>query len=113
MRLFACPTQNHHAIWKQNMLEFLALYPVVFFYDVLVNEPFIKGHIPFWLNLFLSCTISVTLLGSILVPILIKLFHWWLDSDTLYKTFLGTVLVLVCYCCAMYLVSQNIALKMT
>lgn len=68
------------AVWKQNMLVLLMLYPVVFLFGTLVQKPVLmdRGGLPFWLALFVGNVVSVTLLNW-LVPFTSRRFEWWLQ----------------------------------
>jgi antibiotic biosynthesis monooxygenase (ABM) superfamily enzyme len=66
--------------WKQNMLVLLMLYPMVFLFGLLVQEPLLMQNIglPFWLALFLGNVVSVLFL-TFLVPWVGTRFGWWLQ----------------------------------
>jgi antibiotic biosynthesis monooxygenase (ABM) superfamily enzyme len=68
------------AVWKQNMIVLLLLYPVVFLFGLWVQTPLLIGRIglPFWLALFIGNVISVVLLNW-LVPWTSRGFGWWLS----------------------------------
>jgi uncharacterized protein len=67
------------AVWKQNMLVLLMLYPVVFLFGGLVQKPVLidRAGLPFWLALFVGNVVSVILLNW-LVPFTSRRFDWWL-----------------------------------
>ena len=67
------------AAWKQNMLVLLALYPVVFLFGLLVQNPLLMDRLglPFWLALFVGNVASVLILSK-LVPLVSGAFGWWL-----------------------------------
>jgi antibiotic biosynthesis monooxygenase (ABM) superfamily enzyme len=68
------------AVWKQNMIVLLMLYPVVFLFGLSVQTPLLTGRIglPFALALFIGNVVSVTLLNW-LVPWTSRAFGWWLS----------------------------------
>jgi antibiotic biosynthesis monooxygenase (ABM) superfamily enzyme len=68
------------AVWKQNMIVLLMLYPVVFLFGLWVQTPLLIARIglPFWLALFIGNVISVVLLNW-LVPWTSRGFGWWLS----------------------------------
>ena len=69
------------AAWKMNMLVLLMLYPVVFVFGALVQNPLLVGHgMPFWLALFIGNVVSVTLLNW-LVPWSARRFGWWITPQ--------------------------------
>jgi uncharacterized protein len=67
-------------VWKQNMIVLLQLYPVVFLFGMLVQQPLLIDRIrmPFWLALFVGNVVSVVLLNW-LVPWANKGLGWWLQ----------------------------------
>ena len=67
------------AVWKQNMIVLLLLYPVVFLFGLWVQTPLLIGKVglPFWLALFVGNVVSVLLLNW-LVPWTSRGFGWWL-----------------------------------
>jgi uncharacterized protein len=67
------------AIWKQNMLVLLLLYPVVFLFSTFVQTPYLTGraHMPFAIALFIGNVVSILLLNY-LVPLTSNRFSWWL-----------------------------------
>jgi hypothetical protein len=67
------------AVWKQNMIVLLLLYPVVFLFGIWVQTPVLMGKagLPFWLALFIGNVVSVLLLNW-LVPPVSRGFGWWL-----------------------------------
>jgi len=66
--------------WKQNMLVLSQLYPVVFLFGYLIQNPLLMKqlHLPFWLALFIGNVASVLLLNW-LVPWACGRFGWWLQ----------------------------------
>jgi antibiotic biosynthesis monooxygenase (ABM) superfamily enzyme len=70
------------AVWKQNMIVLLMLYPVVFLFGLLVQTPLLMGKagLPFWLALFIGNVVSVILLNW-LVPWTSRAFGWWLTPQ--------------------------------
>ncbi|MGD9892851.1 MAG: antibiotic biosynthesis monooxygenase [Dehalococcoidia bacterium] len=67
------------AIWKQNMVVLLVLYPIVFLYGRLVFDPILEDWgVPFWLDLFIAKVISVVLMGSYLMAPVNRRLRWWL-----------------------------------
>jgi uncharacterized protein len=68
------------AIWKQNMLVLLMLYPVVFLFGYFVQTPYLSGRaaLPFAIALFIGNVVSVLILNY-LVPWTSHRFAWWLQ----------------------------------
>jgi antibiotic biosynthesis monooxygenase (ABM) superfamily enzyme len=68
------------AVWKQNMLVLLLLYPVVFLFGILVQTPLLMGRagLSFPIALFIGNVASVILLNY-LVPWTSTRFSWWLQ----------------------------------
>jgi antibiotic biosynthesis monooxygenase (ABM) superfamily enzyme len=68
------------AVWKQNTIVLLLLYPVVFLFGLWVQTPLLIGRIglPFWFALFIGNVISVVLVNW-LVPWTSRGFGWWLS----------------------------------
>jgi uncharacterized protein len=68
------------AIWKQNMLVLLMLYPVVFLFGYFVQTPYLSGRaaLPFAIALFIGNVVSVLILNY-LVPWTSNRFAWWLQ----------------------------------
>jgi antibiotic biosynthesis monooxygenase (ABM) superfamily enzyme len=73
------PKGNGPAVWKQNMVVLLMLYPVVFLFGLWVQTPVLMRSwgVPFWLALFIGNVASVVLLNW-LVPWASRVFGWWL-----------------------------------
>jgi antibiotic biosynthesis monooxygenase (ABM) superfamily enzyme len=67
------------AVWKQNMLVLLLLYPVVFLFSNFVQAPLLTGraHLPFAIALFIGNVVTILLLNR-LVPWTSVRFSWWL-----------------------------------
>jgi len=67
------------AVWKQNMLVLLLLYPVVFLFSTFVQAPLLTGraHLPFAMALFIGNIVTIVLLNY-LVPWTSLRFSWWL-----------------------------------
>ena len=58
------PSERMPSAWKQNMLVLLVLYPLVFLFGELVQEPLLLDNgVEFWLALFIANAVSVALLG--------------------------------------------------
>ncbi|GGC72763.1 antibiotic biosynthesis monooxygenase [Chelatococcus reniformis] len=72
--------QPPQAVWKQNMLVLLMLYPVVFLFGFAVQSPLLVGRmgLSFPLALFIGNVASVLLL-TYLVPWISRRFGWWLS----------------------------------
>jgi antibiotic biosynthesis monooxygenase (ABM) superfamily enzyme len=68
------------AVWKQNMVVLLMLYPVVFLFGLYVQAPLLMGRegLPFWAALFIGNIASVVLLNW-LVPWASQMLGWWLN----------------------------------
>jgi uncharacterized protein len=68
------------AVWKQNMLVLLLLYPVVFLFGAFVQTPYLTGRaaLPFAIALFVGNVASVLILNY-LVPWTSNRFTWWLQ----------------------------------
>jgi uncharacterized protein len=72
---------SRRAVWKENMLVLLLLYPVVFLFGALIQKPVLmdRAGLPFWLALFVGNVVSVILLNW-LVPFAGRRFQWWLQA---------------------------------
>jgi antibiotic biosynthesis monooxygenase (ABM) superfamily enzyme len=70
------------AVWKQNMLVLLLLYPVAFLFSTFVQAPFLTGRagLPFAIALFIGNVVSILLLNY-LVPWTSARFSWWLAPE--------------------------------
>jgi uncharacterized protein len=70
------------AVWQQNMLVLLLLYPVVFLFSTFVQAPFLIGraHLPFAFALFIGNVVTILLLNY-LVPWTSIRFAWWLEPE--------------------------------
>jgi antibiotic biosynthesis monooxygenase (ABM) superfamily enzyme len=89
------------AVWKQNMLVLLLLYPVVFLFGLFVQTPFLIGRagLPFPVALFIGNVASVLLLNY-LVPWTSLRFGWWLrpaGQNPRRIDLIGTLLVVALY----------------
>jgi len=89
------------AIWKQNMLVLLMLYPVVFLFGVYVQNPYLTGRaaLPFAVALFIGNVVSVIILNY-LVPWTSNQFSWWLQPrgpNPGRTAFVGTAVVVALY----------------
>lgn len=98
---FAPEEQARGAVWKQNMIVLLLLYPVVFLFGVWVQTPLLMRGLglPFWLALFIGNVASVLLLNY-LVPWAVHGFRWWLFPAHSRRTLAnvgGTLLILCLY----------------
>lgn len=106
------PSVEHSATtappWKQNMLVLLVLYPLVFLFGKLIQDPLLLDNgVPFWAALFIGNAVSVALLGWVLIPWASRLFKWWLSTPGPHATrtnTLGTATVLLLYgvCLALF-----------
>jgi antibiotic biosynthesis monooxygenase (ABM) superfamily enzyme len=89
------------AVWKQNMLVLLILYPVVFLFSTFVQTPLLTGRagLPFAVALFIGNVASVLLLNY-LVPWTSNRFSWWLQrvgANVRRIDIAGTALVVALY----------------
>jgi antibiotic biosynthesis monooxygenase (ABM) superfamily enzyme len=71
--------QKPPAVWKQNMIVLLMLYPVVFLFGYIVQVPLLmrRWGIPFAVALLIGNIVSVILLNW-MVPYTSNKFLWWL-----------------------------------
>jgi antibiotic biosynthesis monooxygenase (ABM) superfamily enzyme len=86
------------AVWKQNMLVLLVLFPIVML-ELRYLSPLLSG-MNFSLAMFISNAISVTLIAFPGVPLVSHFFKWWLLPRGHYlqlKNILGALLVAVLY----------------
>jgi hypothetical protein len=98
------------AVWKQNMIVLLLLYPVVFLFGVWVQTPLLMGKagLPFWLALFIGNVGSVLLLNW-LVPWVSNSFGWWLAPARgagRWTGLAGAALILLLYAVWLFLFSK-------
>jgi uncharacterized protein len=89
------------AVWKQNMLVLLIIYPVVFLFGHFVQTPLLTGRaaLPFAVALFIGNVASVLLLNY-LVPWTSNRFSWWLQpvgANVRRIDIAGTALVVALY----------------
>ena len=89
------------AVWKQNMVVLLVLYPIVFLFGFYVQAPFLMGRagVPFWAALFIGNVVSIVLMNW-LVPWTSRALGWWLRPEQANKKRLdvaGTALVVGLY----------------
>ena len=79
------------------------LYPIVFLSGYFISAPFLDSKdVPFWLSLFVGNLFSTQLLGWLAVPVIFRLFGWWLDrKPALWKQVLGYGLLLTLYAISM------------
>jgi uncharacterized protein len=94
--------EKRPAVWKQNMIVLLMLYPVVFLFGHFVQVPLLMQSwgIPFAVALLLGNIVSVILLNW-MVPFTSNRFIWWLvpggqrglRTDTLGAAIVGGVLI--------------------
>jgi uncharacterized protein len=94
------------AVWKQNMLVLLMLYPVVFLFGRYVQTPVLMAMagLPFWAALFVGNVASVLLLNW-LVPWANRRLNWWLmpPAPNRQRTDLaGAALLVVLYAVCLY-----------
>ncbi|MFG1397446.1 antibiotic biosynthesis monooxygenase [Roseixanthobacter pseudopolyaromaticivorans] len=68
------------AVWKQNMIVLMLLYPVVYLFGIAVQNPLLMGWagLAFPIALFIGNVVSVLLL-NFLVPWASGRFGWWLS----------------------------------
>jgi uncharacterized protein len=80
------------AVWKQNMLVLLLLYPVVFLFSTFVQAPLLTGraHLPFAIASFIGNIVTIVLLNY-LVPWTSIRFSWWLVPKSPHATRLHVV----------------------
>jgi antibiotic biosynthesis monooxygenase (ABM) superfamily enzyme len=89
------------AVWQQNMLVLLMLYPVVFLFGLWVQTPLLMGRLglSFPVALFIGNVVSVLLL-NFLVPWVSGRFEWWLrpaKAATARARIAGTLVVIGLY----------------
>ncbi len=89
------------AVWKQNMLVLLLLYPVVYLFSRYVQSPWLSGraHLPFPIALFIGNIATILVLNR-LVPWTSVRFSWWLrpkGRPTAWLQFAGLALLTALY----------------
>jgi hypothetical protein len=94
------------AVWKQNMVVLLILYPVVFLFGTYVQTPLLIGRagLPFWAALFIGNAVSVVLLNW-LVPWASQRLGWWLNPAPRYRIHInvaGAALVACLYAVVLF-----------
>ncbi|QCI67379.1 antibiotic biosynthesis monooxygenase [Phreatobacter stygius] len=79
---FPSPAGKPPAMWKQNMLVLLMLYPVVFLFGYFIQTPLLSQRLglPFAVALFVGNVAGILLLNY-LVPWVSGRFSWWLQPD--------------------------------
>ena len=87
------------AIWKMNLLVWLALYPSVMLLSLISGDSL--GELPLALNMLISTAITVALTGWLLVPMLAKVYRGWLQTQSRRFNLAGSgsivALLMVCY----------------
>jgi hypothetical protein len=88
------------AVWKQNMVVLLVLYPVVFLLGRYFQSPLLMGWggLPFWASLFIGNVTSVVMMNW-LVPWTGQGLGWWLKPQrrTARLDWSGAAVVMVLY----------------
>ena len=107
---FQAPGTASAAVWKQNMLVLLGLYPIVFLFGTWVGTPILgkKLGLPFWLVLFLGNIVSIVLLNWV-VPWLSHRFAWWLSpvpADDRRTLATGAAIVIAFYLVMLFVFSR-------
>jgi antibiotic biosynthesis monooxygenase (ABM) superfamily enzyme len=84
--------------WKQSMVVLLILYPTVFLLSVYATNPL---EWPLWAGLFLGNVLSVSLMGFIITPLVMRyVLGWWLNpppTASPERERNGFLLVVTCY----------------
>jgi uncharacterized protein len=95
--------QSQVPVFKSNLLVLLVLYPIVFLWGYFISAPFLDSKgVPFWLSLFVGNLFSTQLLGWLAVPVVFRLFGWWLDpKPALWRQVVGYGLLLTLYAISM------------
>jgi len=96
--------------WKQAMVVLLVLYPLVTLYDITIGNVVghglnVGGHpvfqglgIPFPAVVFLGNAFGTALLTWVVMPVITRVFHWWLDPfASPSQTMRGTCLIALLY----------------
>ncbi len=83
--------------WKQSMTVLLALYPTTMCLHYLTSYLQEVG-IPGYLRIFASNTLSVIILGFLLMPVVTRALRFWLDPGASTRiTIRGTILAVILY----------------
>jgi hypothetical protein len=98
------------AVWKQNMVVLLLLYPIVFLFGLLVQTPLLMkaAGLPFWLALFVGNVTSVLLL-NVALPWTSRRLDWWLNparKGDARVTLFGALLLVALYAACMAVFSR-------
>lgn len=93
--MFNKNTLNIEHDWKQSMLILLALFPAVML-ETLYLFPHLTSLNPV-LARFLGVIIIVLSLSWVLMPQILYLFKWWLNSDSTRQEYTGLFIVLGLY----------------
>ncbi|GAA4836211.1 antibiotic biosynthesis monooxygenase [Saccharopolyspora rosea] len=86
--------------WKQAMTVLLALYPTVMVLNLTVGHQLDLVRLPGYLSLFIGNALSVSILTWLLMPLVNRIFAFWLVPGRMRKVvtnLLGVVAVVACY----------------
>jgi antibiotic biosynthesis monooxygenase (ABM) superfamily enzyme len=86
--------------WKQAASVVLALYPTVMVLNLTVGRVFTNARVPGFLGLFISNLLSVSILTWLLMPLVNRVFAFWLPPSrarTPRIHLMGAALVALCY----------------
>jgi uncharacterized protein len=98
---FRLPSGPMPAVWKQNMIVLLLLYPIVFLFSYFVQTPILLGKVglAFAVALFVGNVVS-TILLNYFVPWTSERLSWWLQpagGNTRRIDIAGAMLVIALY----------------
>jgi antibiotic biosynthesis monooxygenase (ABM) superfamily enzyme len=86
--------------WKQAMSVLLALYPTVMFLNLTVGKGLTAAGVPGFLALFIGNMLSVAMLTWLLMPLVNRIFAFWLvpgRANTVARHVVGAAVVMLCY----------------
>ncbi len=86
--------------WKQAMTVLLALYPTVMVLNLTVGHQLDTAGLPGYLSLFIGNVLSVSILTWLLMPLVNRLFAFWLVPGPVrmaVTNLAGTAAVVACY----------------
>ncbi|MEA9987071.1 hypothetical protein [Subtercola sp. RTI3] len=106
-------TPSRLAIFKDNLLVLLVLYPIVFLFGFFISAPLLEANgVPFWASLFIGNVFSTQLLGWVVAPWIFRVFGWWhAEHISRGRNLAGYGILIVLYAALMGLDAWLIALR--
>jgi uncharacterized protein len=86
--------------WKQALSVVLALYPTVMFLNLTLGRALLTAGLPGYISLFIGNVFSVSILTWLLMPLVNRVFSFWLAParrDGIWINIVGTACVVACF----------------